>query len=155
MTSYFVDVKELDNIIQKSDVYDNPNKLLLLFLFHEWDVIYISERGKLNSIVSIGDIYRYYESGHDEFIFNTQFSYILEIDNFEADKIFDKIKTIYEVPVIKQGEFIGVVRKDLEHTEKEWDRIHRKMNTINRSCFLINELQRWMEKTKGIELYIY
>jgi len=159
MGPYFVDVKDIYNIFVLSEGGNTPALLYDQMLSNNIDIIYVVEGDKLAAVVTTGDLYRYYVSYNDTFELNYKFSFVSEIDYEAAEKVFKRIKTIHEVPVIENGKFIGVIRKGEERSQEEWDCIHRYLEKADslgeQSRFLIDEIKRWQKKTEDIELYIY
>lgn len=109
----FVDKKNLTNIYHVQEIYDQPEIAYSYFMNHEDTIIYVTEEEKLLGIISFGDLERYYKSERKIFAYNKNFSFLSEKDDFRsAEVIFNKYKSIYEIPVICEDEFIGTFHRE-------------------------------------------
>ena len=118
------------------------------FLEKDDECIYVTDREKLVGVVSVSDWQKAYAGGNVENCINTHFSYLKDIDFADAERLILRIKKIHEVPVIKNGKFIGVVVNGEHKSEKEWNGI-RKDNR-----YIKYRIAEW-EKEQLRELFNY
>ena len=117
---FFVDVSEIRFKYKLSQEEIDCSIIHEHFLKFEDEVCYVmDENDKLIGIVSIGDLYRFYRGDKDTVI-NKKFSYISEIDYERAREIFDKIRTIHEVPIVREGRLIGCISNGKKQSYEEW-----------------------------------
>ncbi len=109
----FVEKKDLTNIYNVQEIYNQPETAYSYFMSHESTIIYVVEGERLCGIISFGDLERYYKSERTVFTYNDSFSFISDKNDFEsAEIIFNKYKSIFEIPVICEDEFIGTLHRE-------------------------------------------
>lgn len=119
---FFVDVKRLSNMYELSEIEGDVEKLYHHFIEQNDDMVYILEPdGKIYGIVSRGDLYRYYENNSKELIINRSFQSVSSQDFAAAEEIFKKIPTIHEVPVVINGNLMGVIRYRTTRNRNDWE----------------------------------
>jgi CBS domain-containing protein len=98
---------------------------------HNDEMLYIlGADGKVYGIVSRGDLYRYYENQMNRLNINQKFQAISSQDYIAAEEIFQKIDTIHEVPVVNNGELMGVIRYKTTKNRNDWEVYKRRLARI-------------------------
>lgn len=119
----FVPVEKLTCVYDIHEIQDRPNKLFVFFLESDHEIFYVMSEGMLYGLVSIGDICRYYDCSWERegvIPINQNFSYIEDAEDYEgAQAFFERVKSIHEIPVIKDKRLLGVVRCQITLSEKE------------------------------------
>lgn len=129
---FFVERHNLKNVYGLSDV--NADKIYRHFMDYNDEVIYIlGTDGKLYGIVSRGDIYRYYTNRDKALQINREFLLVhSEKDLDGAEEIFNKYKTIHEVPVVDHGNLKGIIRNIEKNSKREWEMYTRGLRHIRK-----------------------
>ena len=128
---FFVEAKTLNSIYYLSDIENNVEKLYFHFMEHNDEMLYIlGADGKVYGIVSRGDLYRYYENQMNRLNINQKFQAISSQDYIAAEEIFQKIDTIHEVPVVNNGELMGVIRYKTTKNRNDWEVYKRRLARI-------------------------
>lgn len=108
----FIEAASLHSVYEINEIQGRIHKIYRHFMDLDDEVIYIVDGGTVLGLVSIGDMYRYYRNEEKAFPVNQTFSYVEEASDYKkAEKFFEKIKTIHEIPVIKNKLLLGVIRK--------------------------------------------
>lgn len=151
----FIRVTELKNIFKRSEVIEQPKKLLEYFITHNEEVVYICEGDCIEGLISPGDILRYYQNRKSEFYPNIKYTYLESIDIDRAKEIMDRFITINEIPIVNDKKLIGIIRRKKKRTEEEWKQY--KINLINlyEALPLINALKKLKSHKSAGELYLY
>ncbi len=112
------------------------------FMNHMDEVCYILEPdGKLYGVVSRGDLYRYYENKDKKLKINTNLYSVPSQDEFDlAERFFQKVKTIHEVPFVVQGYFKGVIRNRRKNNKTEWDLYKEGLENIRKNTDYLKEI---------------
>lgn len=118
MEYQFVVREKIQSLMCENDL--TPDVIYKHFMYYTDECIYIVEDKALIGIVTPGDLYRFYVSKGENGYFNNKFTSIDEIDFTKAKKVFERIKTIHEVPVIKDQVFIGIVKSGEQKPAEEW-----------------------------------
>lgn len=120
---YFVNVEKITSLFELSDVKENSDIIYNHFMNNEDEICYIQSHGDILGIVTIGDMFRFYRNGDKELRINQSFSYVRDVDDYKsAAMIFDKIKTIHEVPVIVHNKLLGIIKSNEQNTKEYWSR---------------------------------
>ena len=128
---FFVEAKTLNSIYYLSDIENDVEKLYFHFMEHNDEMLYIlGADGKVYGIVSRGDLYRYYENQMNRLNINQKFQAISSQDYIAAEEIFQKIDTIHEVPVVKNGNLMGVIRYKTTKNRNDWEVYKRRLARI-------------------------
>ena len=143
----FTDKKDLTNIYNVQEIYNQPERAYSYFMSHKSTVIYVVEGEKLQGIISFGDLERYYKSERAFFSYNESFSFISEKDDVDKSKeIFNKYGSIFEIPVICAGEFIGAV-----HRETQCERVFQEKRKNLCLCKYFKEDAETMDWKKAFK----
>lgn len=146
-----------DNIrsrVQESDL--TPDVIYKHFMNCTDECIYIVEDKKLIGIVTPGDLYRFYVSDGENGYLNNEFTSIDEIDFAKAKDVFKRIKTIHEVPVIKDNVFIGIVKSGEQKPSEEWINIRNGFLSYHfgKLEWRKKEIADFLEHTQA-NIYVY
>ena len=108
----FISVANLQSVHEICEIRGKINKIYRHFMDSDDEVLYITDNGRMLGVISIGDMYRYYRNEEETLPINLKFSYVEEMaDYVKAERFFQRIKTIHEIPVIKNEILLGVIRK--------------------------------------------
>lgn len=112
----FVEKDTLMSVFSFHEICGKPNKVYRFFLENDAEVLYIvDDNGMMYGLISIGDMFRYYKNEEKELPINQKFTYLEDAFDFKkAEKFFQRVETIHEVPVIKENVLLGVVRKKVK-----------------------------------------
>ena len=145
-----------DRIIELSEL--EHNKIYDLFISCEYEVIYITDQGKIYGIITPGDLYRYYLSGKTVQLVNPKFSSIDEADFEKADAVFRRIASIHEVPVVRDNTLLGIVTDpSVRKPEAEWRGIKESFEqfTPERVRWTKDLVKRFLNAFPGLKIYVY
>lgn len=156
---YFEETVKLSNIYQWKEVAGKPEKFYQHFVTSHDDIVYVCEGEQLKGVVSMGDLYRYYNGTKTEFVLNTKFASLKEVNFEKAIPIFEKFGQINEVPVVENGLLIGAVKNGHKRNEQVWkklcDNLAIQIRQWDKSKFIAKEIKRWKSKVEDIDLLIY
>lgn len=131
---FFVGVELLETVYYLEEIGQNTEKLYQHFMQYADEVIYIlGADDKLYGIVSRGDLYRYYENQDKELKVNQRFQAVSSLDYVAAEKVFQKINTIHEVPVVEQGFLKGVIRSKTTGNRNDWEVYKRELTRVKQA----------------------
>ncbi len=72
---------------------------------------------------------------------NTNLYSVPSQDEFDlAERFFQKVKTIHEVPVVVQGYFKGVIRNRRKNNKTEWDLYKEGLENIRKNTDYLKEI---------------
>ena len=124
----FIKREELNTVCCIDEVKQDVRVLYEHFMSNNTEMIYIEDSfGNMQGIVSIGDLCRYYEKYEFKLKINNQFRFVVDCDYDNAEQIFQAIKTIHEVPVIRDGRLLGVIRNGITKDKDEWEILRRRL----------------------------
>lgn len=115
---YFVDEQKITFKREYSQL-GNYEDIYQHFMNYDEEICYVLDNGKVLGIISIGDLYRYYSLEKNTPI-NSKFTYLEKIDYANAEKIFKRIASIHEIPVIRGGKLLGCIRSKEVLSESGW-----------------------------------
>jgi len=148
----------MDSVFEVSSFKDFAKEAYEFFMNHESEVIYILEDSRMCGVVSIGDLERYYSNGNCEIKINKEFTFLDKVDYVKAEKYFEKLHTINEIPVISSnGRLEGIIKKEKDPNLRRRQRsslINVKMGGVDEKTWYRNELQRFIANTKA-SVYVY
>lgn len=128
---FFVETELLNNVYYLPEVAQDAEKLYCHFIEHNDEIIYILRPDeKIYGIVSRGDLYRYYENHSKELYINQTFQSISSQDFLEAEEVFRQFNTIHEVPVVNNGNLLGVIRYKRTKDRNDWETYKRRLKHI-------------------------
>lgn len=109
----FIEKETLKSVFFFHEIYEKPNKAYRFFMENDAEVLYVvDDSGMIYGLISIGDMYRYYKNEEKEMPINQKFTYLEEASDVKgAEKFFQRVETIHEVPVIKEKVLLGIIRK--------------------------------------------
>lgn len=110
----FVDAKDITFKFELLDV--DAERIYQHFMNVDAEICYVFQGDSLYGIITMGDLYRYYEAEEGTLGINQKYRCLKVVDYEEAEKIFEKIPTIYEIPVVCDEKLVGVVRKIHRHS---------------------------------------
>lgn len=119
----FIERRSMKSLINKIEW--TPEIAYKHFMSNTDDCIYIVEDDALVGIVAASDLQKFYYSGGETDCINSRFSCIDDIDFGKAEKLLLKFGNIHEIPVIKNGSFLGVINNGVHKTEQDWLNIRR------------------------------
>lgn len=119
----FIEKEDIKSLIVKSEL--TPEAVYKHFMSNTDEYIYVTENEMLVGIVTVSDLQKFYISGGERDYINSRFSYIDDIDFGKAEKLLLKLGNVHEVPVIKDGRFVGVVTNGIHKLEQHWSSIRR------------------------------
>ena len=113
--NYFITVEKLSCLYELLEIEKSLDKIYNHFMNTDDEICYILDQGDIYGIITIGDMYRFYRNENTrediKSSINRKFSYVETENDYEgAQKIFNKIDTIHEVPVIVNNKLKGVIR---------------------------------------------
>ena len=110
------------------------------------EICFIYDRNKLYGILNIGDMIRYYTNGWEKVKITRNFISINEYDFGQAKKVFDRIVTICEVPVVKDGILQGIIKKKKE--ESTWKKVRELLHNeyLGMSIWKKDELESMIKR---------
>lgn len=113
----FIDAKDIDFQFELSQIENNYSEVYKHFMQYDDEVCYVHNHGELYGIITIGDLYRFYYNKNKSAV-NQNFKFIEEIDFKAAEEIFNRIKTVHEVAVIRNHKLLGCIRMvgDIQNT---------------------------------------
>lgn len=115
---YFVDEQKITFKYEYSQLGDYE-EIYQHFMKYNEEICYVLDKGKVIGIISIGDLYRYYSRENNTPI-NSGFTYLKETDYANAEKIFKRIVSVHEIPVIRDGKLLGCIRSKEVLSESGW-----------------------------------
>ncbi|MFG6346914.1 MAG: class I SAM-dependent methyltransferase [Lachnospiraceae bacterium] len=138
----FTEKEMLSGVYELPKVKNETEIFYQHFMNHMDEVCYILEPdGKLYGVVSRGDLYRYYENKDKKLKINTNLYSVPSQDEFDlAERFFQKVKTIHEVPVVVQGYFKGVIRNRRKNNKTEWDLYKEGLENIRKNTDYLKEI---------------
>lgn len=108
----FVQTASLGSVYEINRIEGRINEIYRHFMELDDEVLYITDRGLIVGVVSIGDMYRYYRNEEESVPINRKFSYVEDATHYaKAEEFFQRIRTIHEIPVIKNKLLLGVIRQ--------------------------------------------
>lgn len=117
---FFEEVTEVRTIINLEDLEKNPDIIYNHFMNYGDEVFYILKDNKIFGIVTPGDLYKAYCNKSKYPIINMNFSYIEGKEDWKgATSIFEKYPNVHEVTVVKDGNFLGIIKSGYRKTENE------------------------------------
>ena len=120
------------------------------------ECIYVVEDEMLIGIVTPGDLNRFYTTDGENSYLNKNFIYVDEIDFGKAAEVFERIKTIHEVPVIKEHIFLGIVKSGEQKSGEEWIKIREGFLPfhLGKMEWRKREISLFLEHTQA-NIYVY
>ena len=115
---YFVDEQKITFKCEYSQLGDYE-EIYQHFMNYNEEICYVLDNGKVLGIISIGDLYRYYSREKGTPI-NSEFIYLMETDYANAERIFKRIVSVHEIPVIQNGKLLGCIRSKEVLSESGW-----------------------------------
>ena len=108
----FIQTASLPSVYEIDRIQGRINEIYRHFMETDDEVLYIIDKGLILGVISIGDMYRYYRNEEESLPISQKFSYVEDVlDYAKAEEFFQRIKTIHEIPVIKDRLLLGVIRK--------------------------------------------
>ena len=154
---FFEDVCNLTTVVELDELHKNPQMIYHHFMNYGDEVFYILNKGKMYGIITPGDLYR--NKGRADVYVNTGFQSINSQEDFEgAYRIFGKYPTIHEVAIVRDEEFIGVMKSGKRKTTDEWKKIRaslQEQNKFDTTEFLLKEIYKLMEIKGRFFIYPY
>lgn len=156
----FKETTHLKNVVSMDLVERNQDFAYEYFMKNNVDIIYVIKNEKLEAVVSPGDVHKFYiGEGEYEVPINKKFSFLSEVDYEKAQKIFERIPTIHEIPVVSEGKLEGIVTDNQCKTEREWNTIRDdlkkcKMSKVHTE-WLCADLLKWKKCFPNVKLLIY
>ena len=138
--------QELKNTYEISLIIEKPDTVFQHFMCLKDDIIYVVQKNVLYGLITIGDVIRWGGNWKSECEINTKYSYLEDKDDSKAESIFQKYKNTFEIPVVRDGIFIGVVSKNEQHTDGWW---LSKRKSIMHAFEQRKELTRAIDRTNG------
>ena len=125
--SMFKSIHEVNGVVSHNISKEEINHH---FQKYEDEVLYvIDDNQRMQGIISPGDFYRYLIGEKSEII-NEDYTFLEDMSFEAANDIFIKKRMLNEIPIIKDGKFLGVITNGKKKRKEEWDRI-RKSHTDN------------------------
>ena len=139
----FIDEKNVEFRYDLSEV--NPENIYCHFMSCNDEICYIFQGEFLYGIVTIGDLYRYFDSNEEFLLINQKYRSINERDYDMAEKIFERIPTIHEIPIVVEKKLIGVWRNG-ENTDIEWKQLRQRLEKSHSGVrrWYVEELSKWL-----------
>lgn len=149
----FVDGEDITFKYELSDV--DVERIYQHFMNEDDEICYVFQGDSLYGIITMGDLYRYFEAEEGMLCINRKYRCLKAVDDEEAEKIFEKIPTIYEIPVVCDEQLVGVVRKG-KNTQIQWKALRKRLEAEHNGArkWYRMELSKWSEKIKG-SLFLY
>ncbi len=122
MNYKFVPYEKVVGNLNINDINDCRNIYAGMFLHKHVEVVYVVENGRhLVGVVTPSDLDRLYynEVSSPLGIINRKFSFVEECDFHQAEMFFKKYKKCHEIPVISNGEFVGVISDGIGKDDDE------------------------------------
>ena len=85
---------------------------------------------RVTNPVTFGNQTKAYENQMNRLNINQKFQAISSQDYIAAEEIFQKIDTIHEVPVVNNGELMGVIRYKTTKNRNDWEVYKRRLARI-------------------------
>lgn len=139
----YVSKKNIRSNYQLRIVSRNGDILYYHFMNHEDELLYIEDDDHLYGIVSVGDLYRYYNSDKSHLEINRNFKFADDIGPY-CENIFESYKTIHEVPIVKAGILEGIVYDKAKKGQNEWKKIRETLTYLRRYKWYRNEYIRFI-----------
>lgn len=152
---FYVDRNYMDSVFEISSFVDMPQEAYDFFMNRDSEILYLMKNGKLQGILSIGDLERYFSEDNKECTVNSNFCSLTEIDYKKAELFFRSSKTINEIPVIaKNGELKGIIKKEKSRLLRNDQRNSLQNAKYKKNIWYQRELKRFVEHTEA-RVFIY
>ncbi len=139
----FEAVPELGTALRWGEVKDHPNQIFEHFMAWGDEVIYVLDDHRLRGIVTPGDLIRSLEKGERMPKPNRDFVFVRDKGDVDgAAAAFRRFPGIHEVPVVKEGRFLGVLKSGERKSQEEWRDIRRRL----KEGILEIERREWVQK---------
>lgn len=139
----FETVSELGTAIQWKKVRDDANQIFEHFMAWGDEVIYVLDDHRLRGIVTPGDLIRSFQKGERMPKLNRDFVFIQDKGDVDGAKAaFRRFPGIHQVPVVKEGRFLGVVKSGERKSWEEWRDIRRRLKEGSWEI----ERREWVQK---------
>lgn len=137
----FIDRKDMRSLTTLRELANVPDLPEHHFLHCADETLYVVDDSELYGMIMPGDIIRYHSGSMPGGKINRNFMSVSAVNDTKAiEYIFDSFKTIYEIPVIQDGIFLGCIKSSKRKSTSEWSNI-RKM--IQHACG--NEIDTGMD----------
>ena len=127
----FIPYENLKGIIDIKKINGNRFLFPVIFLEKSTEVIYIEEKPQhLIGIVTPSDLdgLYYSDEASPECVINRNFKFLNSYDTNKAKTFFSTYKKSHEVPIIRDGIFIGIISDGVGKSEEEWISICKVIN---------------------------
>lgn len=148
MNYKFVPYEKVVGNLNINDINDCRNIYAGMFLHKHVEVVYVVENGRhLVGVVTPSDLDRLYynEVSSPLGIINRKFSFVEECDFHQAEMFFKKYKKCHEIPVISNGEFVGVISDGIG---KDDDEIADICRVVSSRLRMERDIQWYCEEIK-------
>lgn len=151
----FIEKAYMTSIYEMTDISRLPQEAFQHFLNYEDEILYILSKDEMLGVFSIGDLERFYNEESQQIKINSQYIFIDRVDYKMAEKYFERLLTINELPVVtKNKKLIGIMRRSKENALRKKQRFSLRNARIN--CWHRNEIERFIKQTKAkVVLYTH
>lgn len=151
----FIERKNMTTVYEVTDILDRPQTAYDHFMNYNDEVLYLLKEGKLEGVLSIGDLERFYSQQESALKINRNYTSVKDVDFKAATDFFKRTKTINEMPVVTTGrELIGVIRKEKGNYIRKIQRDSLVDAKYHKSEWHRNELIRFINHTKA-KVFLY
>lgn len=150
----FVRKEEMTSVYNDLTFAEHPEKMYEHFMDTKDDILYFVDGEKLIGVISIGDLERYYQRKAQKVTINQKFSFMESINEKEAEQFFCRSITIREIPVVIEGRFLGVLKREKEVRRSEQQRTTLKEARYGKAEWYQKEIERFCSNTKA-RLFVY
>lgn len=153
----FIARENMTSVYSITNISQLPYAAYQHFMNYEDEVLYIERAGRIEGVVSIGDLERFYNGNRKKVIINTRYTYLRMVDYDSAKNILDQMQTVNEVPVVTENkELVGVIRKEKNTQLREKQRKTLKYARTRENDWGKKEILRFVNTTQAkVFLYTY
>ena len=124
----FVNREKMNSVYSLDEVELDVEVLYDHFMKYDDEMIYVENTtGDICGVVSIGDLCRCYEQYGGQLQINRDYKSVIDRTDNNIQKIFSSIRTIHEVPVVKDGKLCGVIQSGVTKDKDEWEILRRRL----------------------------
>lgn len=152
---YFVSKQDMTSVYELKNISDLSETAYQHFINFEEEILYFLNDGKLQGVLSIGDLERFYEHDQCGLKINEKYTYANMVDYDKAAAFFESTITINEMPIVAEaGDLLGVIKKRKDSRTRKFQRESLIGAKYHRSEWHRNELQRFISHTKA-KVFLY